>query len=261
MFTALRRHLATALVAVALAGLPAPAHAFVVYDPSNYAENLLSAIQTEISNLNEEIMIAIEDNELLNQAQQLLNEAEMISNQITSLTNEALNLVKLPFDAMNSVTSLASSVSSAASKIVSTVYTIANVDELLEKQFEKTWDKLESITDVKLSIQSQYSVAYDRSQQAVKTASTVAERAQTYADSTSEILSKSRSADGIVGVAQATNEMIGVASAQLLDLSALITAKIEAEQYEAMMRQQATERARVVWDSFNSSGSGYGETY
>lgn len=261
MFTALRRHLSTALVAVALAGLPAPAQALVVYDPSNYAENLLSAIQTEISNINEEIQISIMDSELVNQFQQLEHELTMISNQVTSLANEALNLVKLPFDAMNSVTNLATSMSGAASKITSTVYTIANVDELLTKQFEKTWDKLESVADIKVSIQGQYSVAYDRSQQAVKTASTVAERAQTYADTTSEILSKSRTASGIVGVAQATNELMGVASAQLLDLSALMTAKIEAEQYEAMMRQQATERARVVWESFNSSGSGYGEKY
>ena len=71
-------------LALAVAGVvataPVPAHAQfggIVYDPSNYAQNVLTAART---------------------LEQINNEIRMLQNQATSLINEARNLQSLPLN-------------------------------------------------------------------------------------------------------------------------------------------------------------------
>ncbi|MCH2457135.1 MAG: P-type conjugative transfer protein TrbJ, partial [Henriciella sp.] len=71
-------------IALAVAGVvataPEPAHAQfggIVYDPSNYAQNVLTAART---------------------LEQINNEISMLQNQATSLLNEARNLQSLPLN-------------------------------------------------------------------------------------------------------------------------------------------------------------------
>ena len=56
-----------------------PASAIIVYDPSNYAQNVLTAART---------------------LEQINNQIRQLQNQATSLMNEAKNLAHLPLDVL-----------------------------------------------------------------------------------------------------------------------------------------------------------------
>ena len=71
-----------AVSAIAPIALPMPAHAQfggIVYDPTNYAQNVLTAARS---------------------LQQINNQIQQIQNQATSLINEARNLTSLPFSSL-----------------------------------------------------------------------------------------------------------------------------------------------------------------
>lgn len=82
-----RRAILAALIATAVTGpmLAAPAHAQfggIVYDPSNYAQNVLTAARS---------------------LQQINNQIQQIQNQATSLINQAKNLASLPFSTLQTL--------------------------------------------------------------------------------------------------------------------------------------------------------------
>ena len=75
----LRRLAMSGIAAIALATTSVPAGAQfggIVYDPSNYAQNVLTAARS---------------------LEQINHQIEMIQNQATSLINEARNLAAMPF--------------------------------------------------------------------------------------------------------------------------------------------------------------------
>ena len=82
----IRRALMTgvlAATAIALAVMPMPAYAQfgsgIVFDPSNYAQNVLTAARS---------------------LQQINNQIQALQNQATSLINQAKNLASLPFSTL-----------------------------------------------------------------------------------------------------------------------------------------------------------------
>ena len=87
------RHLATAsAVALTLAVAAPPASAqWVVYDPTNFSQNVLTAAR---------------------ELQQINNQIQMLTNQATSLVNQARNLANLP---MSTLTQLQSSIAQTQS--------------------------------------------------------------------------------------------------------------------------------------------------
>src|SRR5690349_18060800 len=81
--TRFRRLLASVAMALALA-VPAEAN-LLVFDPSNYAQNLLTAARA---------------------LQQIQNQITSLQNEAQMLINQARNLANLPFSSLQSITSL-----------------------------------------------------------------------------------------------------------------------------------------------------------
>ena len=77
-----------AILALTSAGVPASAQ-WIVYDPTNFSQNVLTAAR---------------------ELQQINNQIQMLTNQATSLVNQARNLANLP---MSTLTQLQSSIAMA----------------------------------------------------------------------------------------------------------------------------------------------------
>jgi type IV secretion system protein TrbJ len=82
-FSRSRLRVGTALALIGLA-VPAQAQLFggIVFDPTNYAQNLLTAAR---------------------ELQQVNNEIQSLQNQATSLTNQARNLANLPYSSLSAL--------------------------------------------------------------------------------------------------------------------------------------------------------------
>ena len=86
-FLSLRRTLLAASAVLSLSFAAVPAHAQfggIVYDPTNYAQNVLTAARA---------------------LQQINNQIQQIQNQATSLINQAKNLANLPFSSLTQLQS------------------------------------------------------------------------------------------------------------------------------------------------------------
>jgi len=77
-----KRFVLIALMAPMAIMIPPAAHALVVYDPTNYASNVLQASRA---------------------LQQINNQIQQIQNQATSLLNEARNLTSLPLSTLSTL--------------------------------------------------------------------------------------------------------------------------------------------------------------
>ncbi len=74
---------AAAAVAILAASVPAQAQFGIVFDPTNYAQNVLTAAR---------------------ELQQVNNQIQQIENQTTSLINQARNLASLPYSLVSTIT-------------------------------------------------------------------------------------------------------------------------------------------------------------
>lgn len=110
---------ATGAFTIALTMVPTPAHALVVFDPSNYAQNLLTAARAL--------------NQINNQIQSLQNEANM-------LMNMAKNLSTIDFPQLEKMRAALAQVNSLIQEAKGLNFRVAEMDREFQKLYPKNYD-------------------------------------------------------------------------------------------------------------------------
>ncbi len=215
---------------------PTPALAWrIVYDPTNYSQNLLSAAR------------ALE--QIQNQVTSLQNEAQM-------LINQAKNLTSLPTSLLSQIEGNFSEMKSLLGEADQLAYDVRNIDA----QFNATYRDFASgdrtaaqlVSAAQLRWQQSVS-AFEHSLKAGATAVTNLEgtRAQT-----GELVDASQSAVGVLQATQAGNQLLAVQARQMADLTAMLAAQGRASTLEQSRLAAAKEEARERFSRF-MAGSGY----
>lgn len=230
--TRLRRALAAGVLAATL--ISAPASALVVFDPSNYAQNVLTAART-LEQINNQIT------SLANEAQMLINQAK----QLTSLPTSMLSQIEGNFSEMKKLMG-------EAEKLA---YSIQNIEQQFTSTFkdfaaDKTGAQL--VEGARQRWQQSLS-AYEHSLKAGATAVTNIDGTRSQ---TSSLVGASQSAAGILQATQAGNQLLAVQAGQIADLTAMLAAQGRAEALEKSRHAAAQEQAREQFRRF-MTGSGY----
>lgn len=229
------RHMAAASVTAIVLGLSSvPASALIVFDPRNYAENLLSASR------------ALE--QIQNQITSLQNEAQM-------LINQAKNLTSLPTSLLGQIEGNFSEMKSLLTEADKLAYSVQDI----ESQFTSTYESFGS----DLSSQQLVDGARERWQTSVsafehslKAGAVAVDNIEGTQEQTSVLVDASQSAVGVLQATQAGNQLLAVQAKQVADLTAMMAAQGRANALEQARKAAAQEQAREQFGRF-MAGSGY----
>jgi P-type conjugative transfer protein TrbJ len=207
----------------------------IVFDPSNYAQNILTAAR------------ALE--QINNQITSLQNEAQM-------LINQARNLASLPY---SSLQRLQQSVQ-RTQQLLSQAQNIAFDVQQIDRAFQSTYGS------ASLTASDQQLVADARTrwqntvgglQDAMRVQAGVVGNIDTNRAEMSALVGQSQGATGALQAAQAGNQLLALQAQQLADLTAVIAANGRAQALADAERAAAVDQGREQRRRFLTPGVGY----
>ena len=238
------RHSRAALCAGTILSLPVafspvfvtPAAAqWVVYDPTNYVQNVLSAAR------------ALE--QINNQIQSLQNEAQM-------LINQARNLASLPYSSLQQLQQSVQRTQALLSQAQRIAFDVQQIDQAFQSQYG----------NISLSTSDQRLVADARSrwqntvgglQDALRVQAGVVGNIGTNRAEMAALVGQSQGATGALQATQAGNQLLALQAQQLADLVAVVAANGRAQALVDAERAAAAEQGREQRRRFLTPGSGY----
>ena len=234
------RRFAAALIAAPVAAvpllLPQPASAaWIVYDPSNYAQNLLTAART-LEQIN-------------NQITSLQNEAQM-------LINQARNLTSLPYSALQQLQQNVQRTRQLLGQAQNIAFNVGQIDQAFQTKYGNI---SLSATEAQLvaDARSRWQNTVGGLQDAMRVQAGVVGNIETNRAEMFELVGRSQSATGALQATQAGNQLLALQSQQLSDLIAVMSANGRAEALTEAERATAAEQGRIQRERFLTPGSGY----
>ncbi|MBE9606024.1 P-type conjugative transfer protein TrbJ [Acetobacteraceae bacterium H6797] len=218
--------------------LTSPAHAQfgrIVYDPSNYAQNLLTAART---------------------LQQINNQITSLQNEAQMLINQAKNLASLPYSSLQQLQQNVQRTQQLLSQAQNIAFDVQKVDQIFQTQYGNV---SLSATDGKLvaDARSRWQNTVGGLQDAMRVQAGVVGNIDTNRTQMSELVGQSQNATGALQATQAGNQLLALQSQQLSDLIALMSSNGRSEALIEAERATAAEQGRVQRERFLTPGSGY----
>ena len=238
------RHSRAALFAATILSLPVafspvfvtPAAAqWVVYDPTNYVQNVLSAAR------------ALE--QINNQIQSLQNEAQM-------LINQARNLASLPYSSLQQLQQSVQRTQALLGQAQRIAFDVQQIDQAFQSQYG----------NISLSTSDQRLVSDARSrwqntvgglQDALRVQAGVVGNIDSNRAEMAALVGQSQGATGALQATQAGNQLLALQAQQLADLVAVVAANGRAQALVDAERAAAAEQGREQRRRFLTPGSGY----
>lgn len=230
--------LAVALLSapVALAPMLAtPIHAMIVFDPSNYAQNVLTAARS---------------------LEQITNQITGLQNQAQMLINQARNLASLPYSALQQIQQSVQRTQQLLNQAQNIAFNVQQIDQAFQTQY----------SNVSMSASDQQLVTDARSrwqntvgglQDAMRVQAGVVGNIDTNRTQMSTLVTQSQGATGALQATQAGNQILALQSQQLSDLVALLSANGRASALTEAERTAAAAQGREQRRRFLTPGSGY----
>lgn len=201
---------------------PVPAYAQfggIVYDPTNYASNVLQAARA---------------------LQQINNQIQQIQNQATSLINEARNLASLPFSSLQQLQQQVQRTQQLLGEAQRIAYDVQNVQQAFNGRYKGT-----ALTGTNAQMVANANARWEDSvgafEDALKVQAGVVGNIDGARTTMDGLVSSSQSATGALQAAQAGNQLLALQSQQLADLTAVVAAQGRAQALESA--RQAAEEA------------------
>jgi P-type conjugative transfer protein TrbJ len=238
----------TALIGAVLFAVPAalapalttPAHAFfsiggVVFDPTNHAQNVLTAARS-LEQIN-------------NQIQSLQNEAQM-------LIGQARNLASLPYSSVRQLEQNIERTGQLLGEAQNIAFAVSEVDGAFEQNYG---DIVLSATDEELlaSARSRWENTIGGLHDALRVQAGVVGNIDANRGEMSALVGQSQSAVGALQATQAGNQLLALQSQQLSDLIALMSANGRAGALVEAERATAAEQGNIQRERFLAPGAGY----
>jgi len=240
----MRKKLAALMLTGAIALAPMqPAYALfgvgdVVIDPTNLAQNILTAARTlEMIN---------------NQITQLQNEAQMLINQGRNLTN-------LPHSSLARLQSIMRQTEDLLGEAQRVRYVVSEIERVFSEQYgdaAATGD----FAAMNAIAEARWRTSVAGYEDALKVQAGVVGNIEATRTELSTLVSQSQGAVGALQAAQAGNQLLALQSQQMTDLTAAIAAQNRADALDAARRASAEAQGRENLSRFLDYGTGYTPT-
>jgi type IV secretion system protein TrbJ len=232
--TAVAAAFTVAVPTATLTMLTEPARAWrIVYDPTNYKQNLLSAAR------------ALE--QIQNQVTSLQNEAQM-------LINQAKNLASLPTSVLSEIEGNFSEMKSLLGEAEKLAYSVEEID----KEFASTFQDFagdRTSAELVQGARQRWQDSLSAFEHSLKTGAVAVGNIDGTRTQTSALVDASKSAVGILQATQAGNELLAVQTRQVADLTAMLAAQGRADALDQARQAAAQEQAREQFGRFMTARS------
>ncbi|WP_234054224.1 MULTISPECIES: P-type conjugative transfer protein TrbJ [unclassified Xanthobacter] len=231
----IRRSLRATLVAAPLLFCPlTPAAAqYVVYDPSNYAQNVLQAARA---------------------LQQVTNQITSLQNEAQMLINQARNLANLPYSSISAFQQAAQRTQQLLSQAQKIAYDVSAIDQAFQSQYGSV-----SLSASDAQLVSQAKTRWETTlaglQDAMRVQAGVVGNLDTNRAQSTTLVDQSQAATGALQAMQAGNQLQALQAQQLSDLTAVITANGRAQALSEAERATAVSEGQERYRRFSVRSS------
>jgi P-type conjugative transfer protein TrbJ len=231
----------TALLVTAVASLLSFSPALpqvVVFDPNNYAQNILQAARA---------------------LQQINNQITSLQNQAQMLVHQARNLASLPQSSLNQIQQSIQRTQQLLGEAQRIAYNVGQIDHAFSTTYgaASTTASDHALID---GARERWRNSIAGLQDAMKVQAGVVANIETNRVETSSLVTASQAATGALQATQAGNQLIALQTQQISDLTAAVAAQGRAQNLEAAQRTAAQEQAREQLRRFLTPGAGYRPT-
>jgi type IV secretion system protein TrbJ len=210
----------------------------VVFDPNNYAQNVLTAARA---------------------LQQINNQITSLQNQAQMLINQARNLANLPYSSLQLLQQSIQRTQQLLTQAQRIAYDVQQIDHA----FSTTYAPVSASTSSQALIsnaQARWQTSVAALQDALRIQAGVVGNLDTNRTQMSALVTSSQSATGALQATQAGNQLAALQAQQLADLTATVAAQGRAASLEAAQRTAAQDQGREQLRRFLTPGVGYQST-
>jgi len=226
--------------AVLVALLSAPAQAqfgsSIVFDPTNYGQNLLTA-----------------EREL----QQVNNELQSLENQATSLVNQTRNLAALPYSALSSLDQSVTQTEQLLTNAQRIAYSVATINQAFTQSYPISYPAGTSSQQLVGDAQTRWQNALAGFQDAMLVQASAVQNLATTHSQIDALVGSSQSATGALQASQSGNQLIALQTTQLADLTSVMAAIARAQSLAGARSVEDEQQAQAQTSNFLNYGAGY----
>ncbi|WP_407179974.1 P-type conjugative transfer protein TrbJ [Bradyrhizobium sp. STM 3562] len=211
---------------------------WIVFDPNNYAQNVLTAAR---------------------ELQQINNQITSLQNQAQMLINQAKHLASLPY---SSLQQLEQSIQ-RTQQLLRAAQRIAYDVQQIDRAFSTTYAPASaSMSDEVLvtNAQARWQNAVAGLQDAMRVQAIVVGNLGSNRTQMSALVTASQGATGALQASQAGNQLLALQAQQLADLTATVAAQGRAQSLESAQRAAAQDQGREQLRRFLGQGQAYQPT-
>ena len=235
-----RRIIAALLLAAAPMTIAPPAHAIfgigdIVIDPSNLAQNILTAANT-LEQIN-------------NQVKQLQNEADMLINQAT-------NLVRTGYNPQAEINRLLNEISVLMDRARSISYVVSETDRLFQENFPEDYSAWSS-TQMATAAEMQWVSARSAFNDTLLVQSQIVQTLKEDTSSLDVMLAETAIAEGNLSVSQTGNQIAALGVKQTMQMQEMMAAQYRADALARARDLQIEREGREKLARFVGGASAY----
>ncbi|WP_257169675.1 P-type conjugative transfer protein TrbJ [Bradyrhizobium sp. SRS-191] len=228
------RWAASAAVVLLVSATPLRAQ-LVVFDPNNYAQNVLTAAR-ELQQINNQIL------SLQNQAQMLINQAK--------------NLASLPYSSLAQLQQSIQRTQDLLKQAQRLAYDVQQIDRAFATTYAPATSNA-TAQDLVNNAQSRWQTSVAALQDALKVQAGVVGNLDVIRSQSAALVTASQGATGALQVTQAGNQILALQAQQLADLTAAVAAQGRAQSLDTAQRAAAQDQGREQLRRFLAPGQGY----
>ena len=226
-----------ALALVLVQAAPSQAQ-LTVFDPTNYAKNVLTAAR---------------------ELRQVNNQIQQIENQTQGLINQAKNLASLPYSLVSTITGQIQRTEQLLAQAQRIAYSVTTINQAFTTSYGAVNLNLTQQQMI-ANAQSRWQTSVAGLEDAMKTQATVVGNIATNRTTVTSLGASSQSATGNLQAAQINNQRLVQNSQQLSDLIALESANGRAQAMVAAAKATDQNQGATQLSTFLTPGAGYQPT-
>ena len=226
-----------AIACVAVTTLVTPVRAqMIVYDPSNYAQNVLQAARA---------------------LQQINNQITSLQNQTQMLLNQAKNLTSLPYSNVQAIEQSFARTQQLLNEAQHLAYDVNQIDQAFQRLYPQGDPGATSSQQLVRDAKERWQNSLAAYQDALRVQAGAVGNLDTTRTETDTLVSSSQSAVGALQALQAGNQLVALQTRQLADLTAVVAAQSRAQSLAGARTTSNQEQAREQLSRFLGGRQSY----
>jgi type IV secretion system protein TrbJ len=226
------------LALLVIACLPAEAQfgSGIVFDPTNYSQNVLTAAR---------------------ELQQVTNELTALENQTLMLTNQARNLASLPYSALSSLDQSILQTQQLLTNAQRIAYNVSTINQAFTQNYPINYSTGTSATQLQADAQTRWQNSLAGYQDAMNVQAGAVQNLANMHAQIDALVGTSQSAAGALQASQSGNQLIALQTQQLADLTSVMAAIARAQSLEGARNVENDAQAQAQTNNFLNYGAGY----